>query len=354
MAETVTVGTQRLLSGIRPSGALHLGHYAGALKQWLAYEDSHECFFMIADVQALSTKRDPDVAVKDSVKHIVLDWLAIGLDPKRSNFVLQSRIPELAELTLYLQSMVRTGELRQNPTSREEARTWGMGSFGEGVNDVEFGFLGYPVSQAADILAFTTSPPQMGDCLVVPVGFDQLPHVAFAAELAERFNQRYGETFLAPEGRTATVARLPGVDGGSKMGKSTKNAIFLTDGPDEIKQKLSGMLTDPLRVHPNDPGHPDDCACFLFREAFGNDAIDLERRRQACYRGRNDCEVCRVDLVDEVKAILQPIQERRAACQEDPACVRSALERGTENARQIAQATLERVREAMGLSYEDL
>lgn len=350
----MTNGTQRLLSGIRPSGALHLGHYAGALRQWMAYEETHECFFMVADVQALATRREKDASVRNHVKDIVLDWLAVGLDPERSSFVLQSRIPELAELTLFLQSLVRTGELRSNPTSREEARTWGMGSFGEGVNDVEFGFLGYPVSQAADMLAFSPWPPEEGDHLLVPVGFDQVPHVEFAAGLARRFNETYGRTFLEPEARTAEIARLPGVDGGSKMGKSTRNAIFLKDDPDTVAAKLSGMLTDPLRVHPHDPGHPDDCPCFLFRQAFGDDTGDVERRRQACYRGRTDCEDCRVDLVDEVQTLLAPIQIRRREFEARPRYVAEALEAGTARAREIARATVERVRDAMGLSYRDL
>ena len=258
-----TGGVKRLLSGIRPNGALHLGHYVGALRQWVSYQGSHECYFMVADVQLLATRREPDPAMAANVRDIVLDWLAVGLDPERSHFVLQSRMPELAELTVYLQSLVRTGELRSNATAREEARAWGKGSYGDGASDVEFGFLGYPVAQAADILVFTTSPPDPGDELIVPVGFDQVVHVEFAAEVGRRFNERYGDVFLLPQPRTADVPRLPGIDGGSKMGKSLRNAILLKDPAQVVGTKIRGMFTDPLRVRSEDPGSCPTCEMRL-------------------------------------------------------------------------------------------
>ncbi len=345
---------KRLLSGIRPSGALHLGHYVGALRQWLAYESTHECYFMVADVQSLATRREPDPELAQHVQDIVLDWLAVGLDPERSSFVLQSRMPELAELTVYLQSLVRTGELRDNPTAREEARAWGKGNFTDGVNDVDFGFLGYPVSQAADILVFSTSPPAEGDALIVPVGFDQVVHVEFAAHIGRRFNDFYGETFLLPEARTSQVPRLPGTDGGSKMGKSLRNAILLKDSEEAVATKVRNMFTDPLRVSPEDPGHPDDCPCFLFRSAFGGEQLDLGRRREDCLDARTDCGDCKEDLAAEIQTVLAPIQERRADYAAHPERVAEILGDGTRRARAVATETLERVRDAIGISYPNL
>ena len=344
----------RLLSGIRPNGALHLGHYVGALRQWLSYESTHECFFMIADVQVLATRREPDPLLAQHVHDIVLDWLAVGLDPERSSFVLQSRMPELAELTVYLQSLVQTGELRSNPTAREEARSWGKGNFTDGVNEVDFGFLGYPVSQAADILIFSTSPPVAGDALIVPVGFDQVPHVECAAEVGRRFNALYGETFLLPEAKTTRVARLPGIDGGSKMGKSLRNAILLKDSEETLTRKVRNMFTDPLRVHAGDPGHPDDCPCFLFRIAFGGEHLDLERRRDDCLGTRTDCRDCKEDLASEIQTVLAPIQARRAEYAQHPERVAEILADGTRRARVVARETLDRVRDAIGLSYPEL
>ncbi|MFV1957993.1 MAG: tryptophan--tRNA ligase [Planctomycetota bacterium] len=347
-------GVKRLLSGIRPNGALHLGHYVGALRPWVSYQETHECYFMVADVQLLATRREPDPAMAGHVRDVVLDWLAVGLDPRHASFVLQSRMPELAELTVYLQSLVRTGELRNNPTTREEARAWGKGNFGDGVSDVEFGFLGYPVSQAADILAFTTSPPAEDDELIVPVGFDQVPHVEFAAEVGRRFNHLYGDTFLLPQPRTSHVPRLPGIDGGSKMGKSRRNAILLKDPADIVTSKIRSMFTDPLRVRREDPGHPDACPCFLFRRAFGGSQADLPARREQCLLAETDCEDCKTDLAAEVQAVLAPLQERRAAYAEQPDLVAGILEEGTDRARALARRTLARVREAIGLAYPDL
>ena len=343
---------RRLVSGIRPSGALHLGHYVGALRQWLDFQDTHECFFLLADVQVLATRREDAAQLGESVRDVVLDWLAVGLRPDHCSFVLQSRIPELAELTLYLQSLVRMGELRANPTTREEARSWGKGNFGEGVDHVDFGFLGYPISQAADTLIFSSSPPGEDDTLVVPVGFDQVPHVEFAAELARRFNDIYGPVFVEPQVKTQELSRLPGIDGGSKMGKSLKNAILLKDAADVSSTKVEGMFTDPLRERPEDPGHPDDCPCFLFRQAFGY--RDLAARSQECKLGHTDCDECKTELAREVRAFLDPLQARRAEYAARPHVVAEILEQGTQRARRIAEATMENVRGAVGLAYSGL
>jgi len=348
------VSVKRLLSGIRPSGALHLGHHAGVLRQWLAYQDAYECWLLLADLQALATLNASAEALGANARAVVLDALAAGIKPERCRFVLQSGVPELSELTVFLQLLVRTGELRDNPTSREEARSWGRGSFADALNDVDFAFLGYPVSQAADVLAFSPPPPREDDELIVPVGQDQIPHVAFALALSRRFNQRYGPVFIEPQARTAPVSRLPGVDGGFKMGKTSRNAIFLGDPPDVVEKKVQGMFTDPLRVKREDPGHPDQCPLFLFRTVFGGAESGLPERREACTQAETDCDECKHDLAREILALLEPIRARRAEYERRPDLVSDLLRDGTRQAREVAQATLARVRDAMGLTYPDL
>jgi tryptophanyl-tRNA synthetase len=345
---------KRLVSGIRPSGALHLGHYAGVLKQLLRYQDEYECFCMIADIQTLATHMTRPDAVHAAVRDVALDWLAVGLDPQESCFFVQSQIPEFTELTIYLQHLVRTFELQKNRTVREEARALGKGSLYDELGQIDFGFLGYPVSQAADILLFSSTPPVEGDSLIVPVGEDQLPHIEFAQTLARRFNSFFGPVFLEPEARTSPDARLPGTGGGFKMGKSLRNAIFLNDPQAEYASKLRRMFTDPLRVHAGDPGHPDGCLAFAYLHAFGNPSIDLEARDAACRQGQVDCNDCREELVRDIHEILEPIQERRAAYATQPDLLEDVLTEGTRRARVVAQGTIEHVREAMNLTYPGL
>ncbi|MHC4577023.1 MAG: tryptophan--tRNA ligase [Planctomycetota bacterium] len=345
---------KRLLSGIRPDGPLHLGHYLGVVRQWLTYQGDYECFLLIADVQALTTHQEQPEVIATSVREVALDWLAAGLDPRRSHFLVQSQIPELAELTVYLQMLVRTGELRDNPTMREEARAVGQRDLYETVNDVDFGLLGYPVAQVADILLFTTTPPREGDSLIVPVGEDQLPHVELACKLARRFNRVYGRVFLEPEARTAPVAQLPGTDGGYKMGKIRRNTILLKEAEEKYAPKIRGMFTDPLRLTRTDPGHPDACPCFAFLAALRGNAKGLEQRRASCMAAGIDCEECKEDLVGAVRDLLGPLQERRAAYAGQPALLEEILTDGIRRAREVAGATMERVRDAMRLTYPGL
>jgi len=349
-----TVPARRLVSGIRPSGALHLGQYVGALRQWLAYQRDYRCFFILADVQALATHREHPDVIRESVREVTLDWLAVGLDAQQNCFILQSQLPELAELTVYLQMLVRTGELQKNPTVREEARLLGGGDLTEAPGEVGFGFLGYPVSQVADILAFSTAPPRPGDHLIVPVGEDQVPHVDFARSVARRFNEAYGPVFLEPEAKTAPVARLPGTDGGSKMGKSRRNTILLKEPEEEYAGKIRAMFTDPLRLRPEEPGHPDGCPCFLYHQAFAHMDADVTRRYEDCLLARTDCDTCAAQLTGIVKSVLEPIQERRRELERKPNVVRDALTEGTRRAAPLVRQTVERVREAMSLDYPGL
>jgi len=347
-------GAQRLVSGIRPTGALHLGQYVGVLRQWLRYQDDHECFFIIADVQALTTHRARPEVIVESVREVALDWLAVGIDAQRNCCVVQSQLPELMELTVYLQLLVQTGELRVNPTMREEARVHGEGNLAGRLNQVNFGFLGYPVAQVADVLAFSTSPPAAGDRLIVPVGEDQVPHIEFARSVARRFNEAYGNVFLEPEAKTAPVARLPGTDGGFKMGRSLRNTILLKEPESEYAGKLRGMFTDPLRLSPTDPGHPDGCPCFLYHQAFASGPDEVWERHRDCELGRTECHACADELVATIRDVLAPIQERRAALEREPDLVHDVLTDGTRRARAVVGRTLAAVREAMNLTYPGL
>lgn len=347
-------GTRRLLSGVRPNGPLHLGQYVSVVRQWLDYQETHECFFLIADVQALATHQERPALLETSVREVALDWLASGLDPVRGHFVVQSQVPELATLTVILQMLVRTGELRRMPTMREEARALGQRHLREAVNDIEFGLFGYPVSQVADMLLFTTAPPREVDSLIVPVDEDQLPHVELAGRLARRFNRIYDRVFLEPEARTGEASQLPGTDGGYSMGTSERNTILLTDSEKDYSTKIRNMFTDPLRLRREDPGHPDACPCFAFLRAMGADADEAEERRGNCVAARSGCEACKEELVGRIGRLLGPHQERRAGFEKEPAYLEDVLTQGTRRAREVAAETMERVREAMRLDYPGL
>jgi len=347
---TQAIGVRRLCSGVRPHGPLHLGHWAGLIQEWLKCQDEYECFFLIADVQALTAHLGKPEMLAASVREVALDWLAAGIDPKRSHFIVQSRTPELAELTIYLQMLVRTGELRSNTTMREEARALGQRNLYERMNDIHFGFLGYPVAQVADILLFSTTPPRDIDRLVVCAGQDQLPHVELARTIARRFNETYGNVFVEPEARTTPFPELPGTDGGYKMGTTERNSILLTESPEEFGPKIRAMFTDPMRLKRSDPGHPDGCACFAFLAALGGDAAERERRRASCSSGDRSCKQCKEELIKAVGEVLGPFQERRAELAKDPGLVEDALAEGTRRARVVAAQTMELVRDAMHLA----
>jgi tryptophanyl-tRNA synthetase len=345
---------KRLVSGVRPRGPLHLGLYTGVVRQWLRYQDKYECFFLIADIQALTTHQERPEVIAESVREVTLDWLAVGIDPNKCRFIVQSQVPELAELTVYLQMLVRTGELRRNPATREEARALGQRSLYEAVNEVDFGLLGYPVAQVADILLFTPTPPGKGDRLVVAAGEDQRPHVELARTVARRFNEVYGRVFIEPEAEITPTAPLPGMDGGYRMGKTKGNAILLTDTEEDYARKIRGMFTDPSRLKPSDPGHPENCACFAILAALGQDERKAEQRRTGCRAAENDCEDCKEQLIGEVRELLGPLQERRARFADDPAVIEDVLTEGRRSARQVATETMDKVREAMRLTYPGL
>src|SRR3989344_8848363 len=336
------MATKRILTGMRQTGALHLGHYVGALKQWLALQDEYECFFLIADVQALTTHVDRPRVIEESVREVVLDWLGVGLDPTKPNvcFVLQSSLPELTELTAYFTMLVPFTKMEHNPTIRAELKDL--------KKSATAGFMIYPISQAADILLFSPYPPEKSDKLLVPVGEDQVPHLEETNQIARRFNALYGKTFLECKPEVGEIGRLPGVDGKSKMSKSLGNAIQLKDGPDTVSKLVSKMFTDPKKLHRDDPGHPQRCPVYLYHRAFSTSQM-FRGRATKCKTGRLGCVECKKELADILNNFLEPIRTRRAEAEKAP--LDTYLRQGTEKAREIGQNMMKVIRHAMHLDY---
>lgn len=324
---------KRILTGIRPTGSLHLGHYAGALENWLRLQSEYECYFLIADYQ-VSDYADDIARVRDSVWEVALDWLAVGLNPESGHFVIESLVPEHAELTTWLSWFLPLGMLQRNPTLKGE-----MADFGK--KSVPVAFFTYPVMQVANIL--------MPRAHLVPVGEDQLPHIEMTRELARRFNRQFKEVFPEPEGLVGRVPRLVGVDGQAKMSKSLNNAIYLKDDAKTVTQKVMGMFTP--RMSPTDPGDPEVTPAFMYHEAFNPDRAEVEDLKERYRKGAvGDAEVKR-KLAAAINTFLDPIRDRRATYAANMPHVREALEYGTNQGRAIARETMEMVRDALDLGY---
>jgi len=336
---------KRILTGIRTTGPLHLGHYVGALRQWVPLQEDYECFFLLADIQALTTHVNRPSVIEESVREVALDWIGVGLDPTRKNvhFVLQSGVPELTELTVYFSMLVRHKEILRNPTIKAELAQLGA--------DPTVGFMTYPVSQAADILLFTPYPPRKGDELLVPVGEDQVPHLEGTNRVARSFNQRYGCVFLECTAKVGEVGRLPGTDGKGKMSKSLGNVIQLKDDPDSVCRQVMKMFTDPEKLRKGDAGHPERCPVYLYHQAFGNPSR-LDDRAARCRSGELGCVECKRELVRALNTFLDPIRARRKEAEQMP--LGEFLREGTEKAREIGQVTMAAVRKAMHLNYPSI
>ncbi len=330
--------TRTVLTGDRPTGPLHLGHYVGSLRNRVALQREYETFVLIADLQALTDHADNPALIRQSVLEVALDYLAVGIDPAVAAIVVQSHVPELAELTMYFLNLVTVARLQRNPTVKDEMRQKGFEA------DVPAGFFVYPVSQAADITAFGAH--------LVPVGADQVPMIEQTVEIVRRFNRLYGPVLVEPEGLVPDVGRLPGTDGATKMGKSLGNAIFLSDPADVVARKVMGMFTDPGHLRPTDPGRVEGNPVFAYLDAFDPD-VSAVAELKARYRagGLGDVPLKR-RLVDVLESFLGPIRARRAAFADHPEHVRAILREGTARGRARAVATLTTVRRAMQL-YED-
>lgn len=327
---------KRILTGDRPTGPLHIGHYVGSLRNRVRFQDDYDCFFIIADYQVLTDHLKETDQTEPFVHQVLLDWLSVGLDPDKSIFFIQSMIPEIAELTMYFSMMVTLPRLQRNPTVKEEFKT-------SSLHSMSYGFLGYPVSQAADILIVRSH--------LIPVGDDQLPHVEQTREIARTFNRTFRPVFPVPEPLIGEVARLPGLDG-EKMGKSAGNAIYLKDTVEEVEQKVSAAVTDPARIKRIDKGHPNVCNIFKYHQAF-NDA-GCRNIEEMCLQAKIDCVTCKHRIAKIINTFLDPIRERRAYYEGKPSIIKQAIKTGNERTREKGRETMRLVREAMHLSYHGL
>ena len=337
---------KRLMTGIRPTGPLHLGHYVGALKNWVSLQDKYECFFMIADVQALTTHSDKPELMEESVKDIVLDFLGVGLDSSKPNvhFILQSAIPELTELTVYLSMVTPFTWMQSNPTIQKEMKQLGK--------NISTGFMYYPVSQAADILFASFDPKESDEPILVPVGEDQVPHLRNTNSISSAFNRTYSPVFVECKGLVGEVGRLVGTDGQSKMSKSLNNAIYLKDNDETIEKKIKSMYTDPNRIHPNDPGTVEGNPVFIYHDEFNKNKEEVEDLKRRYRTGDvGDVEV-KEKLIIAIKDFIKPIRDKRKEHEKDD--IQAILNDGTSYARSIAIETLKRVKKAMHLDYVDL
>ncbi len=327
---------KRVLSGMRPTGKLHLGNYVGALDNWVRMQDEYQCFFEVADWHALTTDYADTSQVKQNSLEVTLDWLAAGLDPEKSVIFIQSHVPAHAELHLLFSMITPLGWLERVPTYKEQR---------ENIKDKDlgtYGFLGYPLLQAADILIYKAD--------VVPVGEDQVAHVELTREVARRFNGFYGEVFPEPQSLLTIAPKLPGTDG-RKMSKSYGNTILLTDPEPVVRQKLKTMVTDPARVRRSDPGNPDVCPVGDLHKIFSSKET-MAKVYEGCRSAGIGCIECKSWAADALVQLLSPMQERRKKFEDNPRLAWDILEAGTERARKEAAETMSDVRAAMGMSLE--
>jgi tryptophanyl-tRNA synthetase len=328
---------KRILTGVRPTGNLHLGHYAGALENWVNLQYEYDSYFLIADYQVSDYAEDFD-RVRNSVWEVALDWLAVGLDPNVCHFVIESSVPENAELATWLSWYLPLGMLQRNPTLKAE-----MEDIEAGNKSVPVAFFTYPVMQAANIL--------LPRAHLVPVGEDQQPHVEMTRELARRFNTRFKPVFPEPEALIGRVRRLVGTDGQAKMSKSRGNTIDLKDPEDVVNQKVRSMYTDPTRLRATDPGHVEGNPVFMYHDAFNPNTDEVNDLKERYVRGAvGDVEV-KQKLAKAINAFLEPIREKRAYYGDRPAEVREVLAAGTNAGRAIAAETMAMVRDALRINY---
>ncbi len=324
----------RILTGDRPTGPLHLGHWVGSLENRVKLQDEYESFIIIADVQALTTNFEHPEKIAEDVRQVATDYLAVGLDPEKCTLFVQSMIPQIAELTIFFSMLVTVNTLRHNPTIKTEAKQYGY-------QDMTYGFLGYPVSQAADITFCKAD--------LVPVGEDQLPHIEFARKIVRRFNELYKPVLVEPKALVGQVGRLVGLDGSAKMSKSLGNAIYLSDSAADVEKKVKMAVTDPARQLRTDPGHPEVCTIFAYHKVFNPDIVaDLDEQ---CKTASIGCVDCKKRLSAVLNALLEPMRERRAKYVADPKLVDEILIEGTKRARAEGAKTVADVREAMHLDY---
>lgn len=327
-----------ILTGDRPTGPLHLGHYVGSLANRVALQRDYKQYLIIADSQALTDNFDQPQKVRENVVEVALDYLAVGLDPQLNSYFIQSQIPELCELTYYFLNLVTVSRLQRNPTIKDEIKQKNF------ADSIPAGFFCYPVSQAADILAFDTD--------MVPIGEDQRPMIEQTNEIARKFNSIYGETFKEVQSSVGTIGRLPGIDGKAKMSKSLGNAIFLGDSSDDIRKKVNLMYTDSGHLRVSDPGKVEGNVVFMFLDFFDPDKAELEELKAHYQRGGLGDGVLKKRLVEILDAFITPIRERRKMYEADRDHVKRILAQGTLEARAVAAKKIETAKDKMKLIYD--
>lgn len=332
---------KRILTGIRPTGNLHLGHYFGAGQTWRNIQDEYDFYLEIADVQALTDNFNEPEKVRKNVYEITKDILSIGIDPEKVHLFIQSKIPEIAELTVFYSNLVTVSRLQRNPTVKTEIAQKKQ-LFGNNGESITYGFLGYPVSQAADITCFSGE--------FIPVGDDQLPLIEQCREIVRKFNNIYGETLIEPEPILSNTPRIKGLDGNEKMGKSLGNAIYLVDDEETIRKKIMGALTDTNKIKKDDPANPDICMVYYYHKLV-NDDNNLETICSECKQGKRGCVQCKKELIEKMNKFLDPIREKRKYYDENPEEVNKILESGTRKAKEEAAKTIKEVKKAMKIDY---
>lgn len=322
---------QRILSGIRPTGKIHIGHYFGALKNWVELQNEYETFYMVADWHALTTNLKNTENLENRIIDTTIDWISVGIDPKKSVLFVQSQVKEHAELHLLLSMLITVPRLERNPTLKEVVKDSGL------KGQISYGLLGYPVLQASDILVYRAHR--------VPIGEDQLPHLEITREFARRFNGLYGKVFNEVEPILTSNPRIPGLDG-RKMSKSLNNAVYIADEPKDVEKKIMTAFTDPKKIRKSDPGHPKGCVVFAYLSAIG--APNIKDIKSECKKGERGCVDCKRAASSLLNEFLEPIREKRKKVKKEFDVVK-ILNAGAKKASKEAKETMELVRKAMGM-----
>jgi tryptophanyl-tRNA synthetase len=326
---------KRILSGMRPTGPLHMGNYLGALANWVTMQDHYECFFFVADWHALTSDYEKPGPMEEYVRQMLIDWLSAGLSPEKSTIFVQSKVPEHTELYLIFSMITPVPWLERNPTYKDQIVQL------QNKDLSTFGFLGYPVLQAADILVYKAQG--------VPVGVDQVPHVEITREIARRFNYLYGTVFPEPEAILTQTPKILGLDR-RKMSKSYGNAIYLSDSPEELKAKVMQMITDPQRARRSDPGNPDICNVFEFHRLYTDSAATQQIESQ-CRQAEIGCVECKRIMADHLIEALAPMREKRQFYLAHPEIIQEIMIEGSHKARRIATETLKQAKAAIKIDY---
>ena len=331
---TKTIENKKIiLTGDRPTGRLHLGHYVGSLQNRVALQDEHECYFIIADYQVLTDQLLKTDKIKENIKEIVLDYLSVGIDPNKATIFVESQIPEISQLGLFFSMLTSFNRVKRNPTIKEQIQAMG-------IKKVSLGYVAWPITQVADILSVRAT--------TVPVGKDQLPHIELTREIATTFNRLFGRVFPIPEAIVGDTPTLPGLDG-QKMSKSRNNAIFLSDSPKVVEEKVMRAITDPQKIRLDDEGHPEICNIYRYNQAFFQK--EAQRIKPLCEAGKIGCVQCKKELAKRLNDFLEPIREKRASFEKKPNLIKEILEEGRIKTQKRASETLSLVKEAMGMKY---